>query len=99
MVAVRCPLLAHASGPVRIFERVVEREQRHFFFSRNVGKQRVEAADLCFGIRPAVVPRQHIGEQDAQAELLAAPHHGAQVLRRAVDITILRDVVDAALHH
>src|SRR4029434_10659587 len=57
MVAFVRPLLAHPAGTLRIFERVVEREQWYLFLARDRGDQLVEPADLGLGVRPAVGPR------------------------------------------
>jgi hypothetical protein len=97
MVAVRRPLLRHPPGTVRIFERVVEREEWDLLVAGDLCDQGVEPADLRVGIGPAVVPRQHVGKPDAQAELLAALHNGAKVVRGILDVASLSDVVDSSL--
>ncbi len=74
-----------------------KRQQWHVFLPRDGGDELVERADFRLGVRPAVVPGQHVGERDAQPELLAAPHHRAKVLRRVLDRPLLGDVVDASL--
>ena len=75
----------------------MERKQRNAFVACKLGDQGVQLADLRFRARPTVVPRQHVGDGDAQPELLDAPNHGAQIGARLVDGPLLRDVVDAAL--
>jgi len=75
----------------------VERKQWDILVPGDLCDQGVEPADLRVGIGPAVVPRQHVGERDAQPELLASSHHGAKVFRGALDVASLRDVVDPSL--
>jgi hypothetical protein len=97
MVAVRSPLGVHASRTIGVLERVVERKQRNALGARVLGDQGVQPPDLRLGVRPAVVPRQQVDDDDAQPELFAATHHRAQVGGRVIDRSPLRDVVDAAL--
>src|SRR5919197_697812 len=86
------PLVAHPSTAVGVLERVVEREQEHVLGACELGDQLVEATDLRLRVRPPIVPRQHVRDRDAQAQLLAAAHHRAQVLRGLLDRASLRDV-------
>ena len=73
----------------------MERQHRH----AHPRDQRVQLADGILGARPAVVPRKDIGDGDAEAKLLSAADHRAEVRRRVGDRPSLRDVVDAALHN
>ena len=97
MVAVRGPVGAHPPRPVRVLERVVEREHRDVLVTCDRGNQLVEPANVLLGVRPAVVPWKDVGEGDCQPELLAAAHHRAQVVGGALGGASLGDVVDAAL--
>src|SRR5207247_6112792 len=87
VVAVVGPVLAHASGPVRVLERLVEGENGNVDF----GDECVQPADRLVGPRVAVVPGQHVGEGNAQPELTAAGAHRAEALRRLLDRAILGD--------
>ena len=65
MVAVGVrPLGAHAAGLLRVLERVVERQQRHAERGDRAFSSRIGAS--CRG--PAVVPRQHVADRDAQPQ-------------------------------
>src|SRR6266540_2341292 len=98
VVAVRMrPVGAHPAGALGILERVVERKERHALMPRELGNQLVQPPDLRLRVRPAVVPRQHVGDRDAEAELLPPLHYRPQIGRGVLHRTPLGDVVDPAL--
>ena len=97
MVAVRRPLAPHQPRAFRVLQRVVERKQWYFFLAGKRCDQLVQASDRPVCGRRSVVPRQDVGEEDAQVQLLSAPHHAPQVVGSAFHRAPLRDVVDSAL--
>jgi hypothetical protein len=62
VVALGGPLRAHPSRTLEILERVVEGKQRDGFLVGDLADELVQRADLRFGVRPAVVPRQDVHE-------------------------------------
>src|SRR5262245_63272299 len=97
MVAFERPLLAHPPRAIGIFERVVERQEWYALVMRNRRDEPVEPADPGLGVRPPVVPGQHVGEQNAEPELLPAAHHRTKIRGWGVDIASLGQVVDSTL--
>jgi len=72
--------LTHAPGAVGIFEGVVERKQSDVLRARDLRDQLVEPPDLRLSAGPAVVPGQEVDEENPEPQLLATPHHRAQVV-------------------
>jgi CheR methyltransferase, SAM binding domain/CheR methyltransferase, all-alpha domain len=70
---------------------------RHALLAADRVHELVQPPDRRLRARPAVVPRQDVGERDRQPELQAASHHPPQRGRRVLDRPALRDVVDPAL--
>ncbi len=97
MVAVVGQLGAHQPGPRRLFELVVKADHLDVLISADRVDHPVELGDRPVGLRVAVVPGQHVGEVDVEAELLAAHDHPPQVLGGGIERGALGDVVDAAL--
>src|SRR5687768_17293862 len=93
MVALDRPFLPHPPAALLVLERLVEREHGH----AHLADERVQLADGRLRPRPAVVPREDVRDGHAQAELLAAPDHRAEIRGGVRYRLALRDVVDAAL--
>ena len=97
MIAIGGELGRHHSGAIRILERLVERQHRYSSLATDLPDPSVELGDRSVGLRVTVVPGQHLGEVDGEAEVAAADDDREQVVARAGDRAALGDVVDPAL--